>query len=493
MARGFVEKYKRKSLLAALLFVFQGRVKYVTILLLVVAGSLPFVFTSETFGRMLDMPPVVAVIRALHLNGIVSAMNLNPKYSSEFVKNVMDKAAADSAQSSYWNRLMGAVNSALPCGASGCSDVSSMAMIKGGEDLYNEPAKKHPAPGEVTGVVSPEEKARGEGANTVDLEGILGGGAGGGSGLYGDVMGQNLAERYSHGDGAGPYVDRSIISNLGRVGDRQVSIYNNAMHQTVGMIPVPGRAQKVPAAMHGRASSFSWKNVGYKTKSDTVDKKIGSKRPMFQLAQTYSVNGAVLESRNSAYEYQAAYEGSTFDGNNINNDIIQTQADSGSPIAPSAFVDPEKISTPDGQISDMVTVPTAVPPADVSPWQGMPQKAMSLILKSAALSIVGALLVSTGQALMCCPYTFAAGLAMYIAGIIVCIAALMMAIAAIMIGIALMTTFGQVMLGSIYTIGGGFAAAAAIMAMTGIAGIVGVLWLAGIASIIGALGMMAAR
>ena len=339
MARGFVEKYKRKSLLAALLLIFQGRVKYVTMLLLVVAVSLPFVFTSETFARMLEMPAISAVIKAMHLNGLVSAMNLTPRYSSEFVKSVMDKAAADSAQSSYWNRLMGAVNSALPCGGSGCRDVSSIAMITGGSDLYNAPVKKHRAPGEVTGVVSQEEKARGEGANTVDLEGVLGGGAGvpgGDSGLYGDVMGQNLAERYSGGaySGAGPYVDRALISGPGGIEDRKSVMYASAMNKTGGMIPVPGRATKVPAARMGRASSFSWKNVGYKTKSDTVDKKIGTKRPMYQLAETYSAGNTAYRSKESATEYQAAYVGSTYDGNDINLDIIQTDANA--PVLPEA-------------------------------------------------------------------------------------------------------------------------------------------------------------
>ena len=348
MGTGFVKKHKRKSLLAALLLIFQGRAKYLVMTLLVVATSLPFVFTSESFGRMLEIPAVAAVFRAMGLSGVISSLNLNPKYSSEFVKNVMDKAAADSAQGSYWSRLMGAVNSSFP-GGRGDSGVSSLAMIKGGAELYkNETAKtgkKRPGPGEVAGVISAEEKARGEGAEVVDLEGVLGGGAGGpgapgGSELYGDVMGANLADRYSGGsyDSAGPYVNRSLISRPGSIGDRKSGMYANAVNQASGKIPVPGRAKKVPAMTTGRASGFIWKNVGYKTQSATVEKKIGSKRPMFQLAETFSVGNSALKSKDSAPEYQAAYVGSTYDGNDINTDIIQTDANA--PVLPeSGFAD----------------------------------------------------------------------------------------------------------------------------------------------------------
>ena len=334
MATGFVKRHKRKSLLAAILYIFQGRAKYVTMALLVVGVSLPFAFSAETLGRMLAIPSVSAAFRAMGLGGIVSA--LNPTYSGELVKGIMDKAAADSAQGSYWSRLMGTVNSVLPCGA-GCHNVSSLGMITGGAEFYNSrtgrAGKKHP--GEIIGAVSAEEKTPGEVADVVDLESMLSGAGvrGGDSGLYGDLMGANLADRYSGGaEGTGPYANRSLISGPGGVVDHRAGMFANVMNQAGGRIPVPARAHRVSAKMTGRASGFSWKNVGYQTRNNNVDKKLGSKRPMFQLAETFSMAGSAIK-KDTAYEYQAAYTGSTYDGNDVNDDILLGPAE-GAPIAP---------------------------------------------------------------------------------------------------------------------------------------------------------------
>ncbi|MFA6435142.1 MAG: hypothetical protein WCW52_10640 [Elusimicrobiales bacterium] len=353
MASGFIKRHKRKSLLAALVLLLKGRAKYVIITLVVVAASLPFVISKEVVNRMLEVRVVASVLRAMGMDGFLST--INPGYSGEFLKTVMDKAVADSARSSYWSRFMGAVNPAIPCGA-GCGDNSSMAMIRGGAELYRSRAGRGPdgkqrgGPGEVTGVVSAEEQARGEGPDAVDLEGMLGagpegkadgpGGPGGGTGFYGDVMGLNLAERYSGGPsgGSGPYVNRSLLSRPGGVVDRRPGGYYNPIGQPGNRIPVPGRAKKVPAKLMGRASGFSWRNVGYTSKRSTVNKTVGSKRPMFQLAETFSVGNSAFKSLSAAYEYQAAYVGATYDGNDINHSIIQPDGDP-PPIPPTGFID----------------------------------------------------------------------------------------------------------------------------------------------------------
>jgi len=336
MGNKFVEKHKRKSLLAMLLLLFTGRTKYVVLALLVVITSLPFVVSGEMAGRFFEMPPVASALRMMGLGSVVSA--LNPKYSSEFVKAAIDRAAASSAETSYWNRLMGAVGSILPCGAN-CDSGSSLAMVKGGADLFgpegggNKKGDKKTDPGKVKGAVSSEDQARGEGADTVDLEGILGaaGAAGGeaGSGLYGDVMGENLADRYASSAGgaygSGPYANRTMISQPGGAAGRGEGLYSNAVRQAGGKIPVPGTPQKVNAKKMGKASGFSWKNVGYKTKGIKMDTKLNSKRPMFQLAETFGTTRGALTS--NAPEYQEAYTGSTYDGNDINLGIIQTDSD----------------------------------------------------------------------------------------------------------------------------------------------------------------------
>ncbi|MEI7481938.1 MAG: hypothetical protein WCK75_06275 [Elusimicrobiota bacterium] len=129
---------------------------------------------------------------------------------------------------------------------------------------------------------------------------------------------------------------------------------------------------------------------------------------------------------------------------------------------------------------------------DVSPWKGLPERAMMLILLSSVLSIIGAWVVDLGRALMGNPYTAAIGAIVYAIGIMICTIALAVAAMATAIGVKLISTYGQKMLGTIYTIGGGIASTAAIQAMTGISiGPVKPMWMAAIAGILGLLGGMA--
>ena len=99
MGSKFVEKHKRKSLLAALLLIFRGRAKYVGVLLILAVLSVPFVISGETFGRIVMFQPVAAFLRTVGLGSIVSA--INPKYSNDMMKAALDRAAADSAQNSF--------------------------------------------------------------------------------------------------------------------------------------------------------------------------------------------------------------------------------------------------------------------------------------------------------------------------------------------------------------------------------------------------------
>ena len=90
MGSKFVEKHKRKSVLAALLFIFHGRAKYVGILLVLTILSVPFVISGETLNRILELPPVAAFMKSVGLGGVISA--INPKYSNDVLKAALDKA-----------------------------------------------------------------------------------------------------------------------------------------------------------------------------------------------------------------------------------------------------------------------------------------------------------------------------------------------------------------------------------------------------------------
>ncbi|OGS27823.1 MAG: hypothetical protein A3J70_08265 [Elusimicrobia bacterium RIFCSPHIGHO2_02_FULL_61_10] len=104
-------------------------------------------------------------------------------------------------------------------------------------------------------------------------------------------------------------------------------MYNKVMGQSASKVPVPGSPSKVNTKKMGRVSGFSWKNVGYKTSNSKMNVQLNSKKPMFQLAQTFAMTDAAYRSKDSAYEYQAAYVGTTYDGNDSNLDVMQTDAD----------------------------------------------------------------------------------------------------------------------------------------------------------------------
>jgi len=338
MGSKFVEKHKRKSVLAALLFIFQGRVKYVSIALMLLILSVPFVISGETLGRILELRPVAAFLRTVGLGSVVSV--INPKYSNDMLRAAMDKAAEDSAQNSFWAKFLKSINATLPPG--GAQD--SLAMLRGGKaDIFgpltiNEGKDGKRGPGQVKGAVNDEERERGETGDEVNFEGLMAGGPGGaggpgaggdGSGLYGDLMGQNMSGSFGaggSGSGSGPYIDRSRMG-AGGAGGRSSGMYSKVMGQSASKVPVPGSPSKVNTKKMGRVSGFSWKNVGYKTSNSKMNVQLNSKKPMFQLAQTFAMTDAAYRSKDSAYEYQAAYVGTTYDGNDSNMDVMQTDAD----------------------------------------------------------------------------------------------------------------------------------------------------------------------
>ena len=335
MGSKFIEKHKRKSVLAALLFIFQGRVKYVSIFLMLMILSVPFVISSETLGRIIELPSVAAFLRTVGLGSVVSV--INPKYSNDILRAAMDKAAQDSAQNSFWAKFLKSINATMPANGG----PSSIAMIRGGGDVFGPAVLKDDkndrrGPGQVKGAANDEERERGENGDAVDFKGLLAGGPGGdGSGLYGDLMGQSMAGNYSNGGAGGnngPYMDRRTMGTQGGVGGRSAGMYGNVMTKSASKVPVPGSPKKINTKKMGRVSGFSWKNMGCKTNSAKMNIRLNSKKPMFQLAETFAMTDSAFRSKDSAYEYQAAYTGTTYDGNDANLDIIQT--DAAAPVIP---------------------------------------------------------------------------------------------------------------------------------------------------------------
>ena len=120
--------------------------------------------------------------------------------------------------------------------------------------------------------------------------------------------------------------------------------------------------------------------------------------------------------------------------------------------------------SPGTGIVDDAAIPTASNPKDTSPWKGLPEKAMTLILLSCVMSMIGGAMVKAGYA---GSVIFGSGAALVAAGLAICALAAALGAAALAIGIMLMASYGQTLMGGIYTLGGGLAIIGAFMAMAG--------------------------
>ncbi len=149
-----------------------------------------------------------------------------------------------------------------------------------------------------------------------------------------------------------------------------------------------------------------------------------------------------------------------------------------------------------GNVDDPVT--SVSTPIDVSPWQGLPQLAMMMIMISSMLSVLGAQLMQMGQQLMATPdmtgASQAQGTALRAAGMAMAGIAIGLGGAATALGGVLSTVNGQAAMGGIYATGGGVATAAGVVAMTSDgsqAAAVSPTWMSGIAGVLSLLGSMA--
>ncbi|MFA6435293.1 MAG: hypothetical protein WCW52_11415 [Elusimicrobiales bacterium] len=270
-------------------------------------------------------------------------------------------------------------------------------------------------------------------------------------------------------------------------------------------------------ATGGQSSGFSSLGSGFQTspKFDQRKKLLGMKgstRPVFSkskggkpgvigkgaFAQAKGVKAMQQTTVGNSADHQRstqdkAWEGSTPLGTATGGTGIANKPNGGAGIVTSPSIDNTSggghnpiNGNPTNPTNLAGTTPTSI---DVSPWKGLPQMAMMLIMFSALASVIGAMVIDLSYDLLP-PFDAI----VYAIGIMICVVAMALAAMAIMIGIKLMSTYGQGMLGSIYTIGGGVAMTAAGMAMGGsmttIAGI-SATWMAAIAGILGLLGSMA--
>lgn len=334
MGSEFLERNKRKSALAALLLIFRGRAKYVAILLVAGVVSVPFVVSGDRLNSIMAFPAVAAVLRTVGLGGMIEEVSNS---------NTPDMLAASGnrvtggMKESFWEKYLRAANAPLPP----ASATSTMAMLRGGREVLgpavikDEAGAKPAGPGDVKGAVNAEERANGENADGVSLEGRPGqtpGGAGatGGDGIYGNLMGENLGNR--QGSGSGPYLGAAVLGAGGTV-SKTSAMYSRAMDKSSEKVPVPGAPKKSNVKM-GKIGNFAWKNMGNKSgKSQAMSQvALHNRKPMFQLSETFTMT--TLGFGSGTPEYEAAYTGATYDGNDVDADFLQ--GDAIVPATPSA-------------------------------------------------------------------------------------------------------------------------------------------------------------
>ncbi|KAF0127052.1 MAG: hypothetical protein FD189_560 [Elusimicrobia bacterium] len=324
MGSKFMEKHKRKSLLAALLLLFRGRARYVVLLVMVLGASAPFVVSQDMLYRLVQFAPVSYILRATGLHSVITA--LDSSYSNDILRAAINRAMHDSDQDSVWNSFLRGMSGTMTGAGAG----SSLAMLRGGEDYYRagEPGKAGKRkPGEVAGAVSDEEKARGAGADAVDFEDYLAGAGGPGDGSGFGYMSGGGAGSFGGALGSGsPFMNRTILGKGPGIGGAADGMYGGAMNQAASRVPVAGNPKPVTGKRMGRVSGFSWRNAGYRQGGGDPGSRINKQGAMFRLAETFTMTGAAYKNPTASSEYQASHVGATYDGNAVGLQEIQTDA-----------------------------------------------------------------------------------------------------------------------------------------------------------------------
>lgn len=334
MAGKFIEKHKRKSLLALLLMLLRGRTKYITLLVLIILFSIPFVASSDMIERFFGLSPVRYMVKLLGLESVMAS--INPKYSGDIVKATFDRLKEEYEANSLWNKILGGVEDREGMG--------TLAMVKAGEGFDEKNLKNRKENnGDINGVVDRDDSKAGEGADGVDFNDILSGR------LSKDSLGLNGlnigGESYSGNSmGYGAYLDKNTFGKgkEGLIYSGKNNIASSSMNSIKNNIPNVSdptlKKGKVKSSKMGNLTAFGWKNVGYTKKGSKVDVNIsGSKRALFQMGETLATTSMAYK-QNPAYEYQAAYTGSTYDGTSLTGDVINTAGDTNTTLPDTGYV-----------------------------------------------------------------------------------------------------------------------------------------------------------
>ncbi|OGR42365.1 MAG: hypothetical protein A2X35_01285 [Elusimicrobia bacterium GWA2_61_42] len=227
-----------------------------------------------------------------------------------------------------------------------------------------------------------------------------------------------------------------------------------------GMPKFDARKSKMSAMKPSSRPVLSASSAGKKGKFGTG--AFGQAKGMKTVQQSYGGREVdkMAGTQNKAWE-GATPEGTTTGGTGV--------SDGGAGIMSSPSLDGASAGGGGGDmgVPEEPVIPEASAPIDVSPWAGLPQKAMMLIMLSCLLATIGAYIISLAKATA---VFVGLGGWLYSIGMIICGLAALVAVMAILVGVQLMSSFGQSAMGGVYVLGGGLAAAGAILAMTGTPG-----------------------
>ena len=354
MGNKFIERHKRKTLLALLLLLFRGRTKYIALLVIVILFSLPFVATSDMIERFFGLSPVKYMLKFLGLESVVAS--INPKYSTDIIKATFDRLKQETREYSLWNKV--------GLGEEDRGERGTLAFVKVDDEIFKKKEGKNGKTGREVDIGYRNEE---EGENQeVDLDDIISGKGGDlGLSLNTDLFSNGFGSRFNGGlfgnsgsDGVsdfgkntfgsyGPFIAKDTFqgskNNFGIDYKGKGSIGLNALNNIKENIPdvsnlYLNKKGKVKVSKMGSLTAYGWKNVGYTKKGAVVDvNTTGSRRALFQMGEALATTSMAYK-QNPAYEYQAAYTGATYDGNKINADLITTNNEPSTTLPDTAYV-----------------------------------------------------------------------------------------------------------------------------------------------------------
>jgi hypothetical protein len=254
----------------------------------------------------------------------------------------------------------------------------------------------------------------------------------------------------------------------------------------IGSLPKLDSRKGKALAMKGSARPvFSGAKAG--KKGAIAPGAFGQAKGMKAIQQSYT--GGSIDSARSTQD--KAWEGSTGEGAASSGGAGVSEGGGGIVTSPSLDNGPATGGGGGTGTPAEPAIPDTPAPTNVSPWGSLTTMAMMLILMSALLSGIGAKLITIGDKLMLTPYTAAIGATIRGIGMLMAGIALALGLAATIMGIMIMQQHGQSALGTVYTIGGGVATAAAGMAMAGVSlGPITPAWMAAGAAVIALIGSM---